>query len=696
MARRVKSKTKEGAPDLGLPTTEDLQIFAKYGNWRESIADRLPKRQSMQKEVQEIALNLPTPITHSPSPNHGITNANTSKSMRVTRSSADQANNATAEAQASAPTKTSLLRTSKAAVNKKVNGKVVKESSKEPVKRTIRARNALNGSKKQKEKSATAAPSLPSKKSKLAASRSSIEPSEHQLQEAELAQDKAKETQKAKKSRAIASSTVSGATGGSNGLRSKKRRREEEEQEVNVEGSAGNGVEISSVVSHRPSFTGFESLEKELKWASEEDSEEARSYEYARVWYSQPSHTEAWKNEGSTHAEVRARTYGEVTMEGMMTLMEELEVGKDDVFVDIGSGLGNLVLWASFVKGAKHSYGTEIQWNRHVAAQGIRDDLALLGKPYWDPHRATFIYCKSSLPSECPSLFGVLAEATIIFCNNVLFPPQVLQDLCTVIYNHANPFATIVFTSDPWPRTSKRSAQRGEAAFSFWKSFEVNNASSWCSKNLSFYFYTHPINSKPPQPHKVLQSLSIQADMWFEDPRPNTNPSANNSASPVSSFTGQPLEANGGHLPISSFKSKGATQKTTKARYVTEQPVIAVPNVSKILAQTHRRAGFDIPRPSTPPTDPSLWIDIPLVLPSSERSSTAPTTSTGTPNSRRRKSIANSAIITQTETQLRNLAGEPISFLVPSREPPLSYKLHLAFSNARKTNANAIRFLPTQ
>jgi hypothetical protein len=262
----------------------------------------------------------------------------------------------------------------------------------------------------------------------------------------------------------------------------------------------------------------IESVEELLAWR-DTDCIQARYYEYCRVWYSQPAPTDAWKPSGGDHYSNREQTYGEVTPEGMMCFFAELGIGKDDVFLDIGSGLGNLTLYASFVHGIKKSYGIEIQRNRHDVAEEIADDLALLQKSYWGRSNVEFVFTTESNLADCPNIKSILSEVSIIFCNNILFTPttmaQVTDALLELVTNRE---AILVFTNDPWPR---RSAIR-PAPLRFWKSIEVNDACSWCSKNLKFYFYTfHEVQNearKIPVPHYIYDAKSITAPLYVEDP----------------------------------------------------------------------------------------------------------------------------------------------------------------------------------
>jgi hypothetical protein len=413
----------------------------------------------------------------------------------------------------------------------------------------------------------------------------------------------------------------------------------------------------SSSSTSSPSFELPSILNKdggEYEWR-EEDCEEARCYEYSRVWYSQPAHVDAWKNEGSSLEVIKERTYGEVTMEGMMCLFEEIGINSKDTFVDIGSGLGNLVLWASFVKGAKKAYGIEIQLNRHVAAQQIRDDLALLRKPYWDPNSSEFIYTEHTELDKCPNIDKVLGESTIIFCNNILFNSKTMNSLLHTLYERAQPNALFVFTSDPFPR-KRVSYKIGTPVLKFWKSIEVNDACSWCSKNLKFFFYLHPLFAKDPQPHFIYHAPTLKADSWIQDPNDNIL------------FSGQEQDKKeGGSKKLNSSSSKNFSQPkpiSSSPKFITKQSIVSISDEEFDQAKERRRKG--IIQPSLQDTKDIPLIPHPIISSSKPSSSSSPA-----------------------PKPLFNLLGEQFSFLVPSDAIPssnLQIKIYTAFNAARKSS----------
>jgi len=61
--------------------------------------------------------------------------------------------------------------------------------------------------------------------------------------------------------------------------------------------------------------------------------------------------------------------YGEITYEGMKALYQALDFQEDDVFYDLGSGVGKLTLYVALKGEVKRSVGLEIGIKRHAVAE---------------------------------------------------------------------------------------------------------------------------------------------------------------------------------------------------------------------------------------------------------------------------------------------------------------------------------------
>ncbi|GIL50971.1 hypothetical protein Vafri_7046 [Volvox africanus] len=71
-------------------------------------------------------------------------------------------------------------------------------------------------------------------------------------------------------------------------------------------------------------------------------------------------------------------TYGEITVDGVMQLLRNVPLQQDDVLVDLGSGLGRLVLQVACSASLRRCVGIELSASRHKQACWVATQLASL------------------------------------------------------------------------------------------------------------------------------------------------------------------------------------------------------------------------------------------------------------------------------------------------------------------------------
>ncbi|EGT58148.1 hypothetical protein CAEBREN_05660 [Caenorhabditis brenneri] len=119
-------------------------------------------------------------------------------------------------------------------------------------------------------------------------------------------------------------------------------------------------------------------------------------------------------------------TYGEVTPRQMASIFKELELGPKDVFLDIGSGIGNLVMLASLITPIKRSIGIE-----------ILDTPANLAEEqkYWFSRILSHIGKRHKpfelIHDDCTKTkyLNEVRQATVIFMNNFSFPDDLMAKI---------------------------------------------------------------------------------------------------------------------------------------------------------------------------------------------------------------------------------------------------------------------------
>jgi SAM-dependent methyltransferase len=94
-----------------------------------------------------------------------------------------------------------------------------------------------------------------------------------------------------------------------------------------------------------------------------------KHYEDRAGYTIEPQEQTAISNAGSSPV------YGEITSEGTLMLIKELNINKDDVFYDLGCGVGKLVLQIFLDAGVKKSVGIELAPTRVAYAKKVKEKL---------------------------------------------------------------------------------------------------------------------------------------------------------------------------------------------------------------------------------------------------------------------------------------------------------------------------------
>lgn len=96
---------------------------------------------------------------------------------------------------------------------------------------------------------------------------------------------------------------------------------------------------------------------------------------YLNTLYNQKELPTLNKNQNKNISE----TYGEILYESLATLMDAIVISEQDIFIDLGSGLGKVAIQFFLNSGVKESYGIEIVPELHersaIAAQKVKVDL---------------------------------------------------------------------------------------------------------------------------------------------------------------------------------------------------------------------------------------------------------------------------------------------------------------------------------
>ena len=118
-------------------------------------------------------------------------------------------------------------------------------------------------------------------------------------------------------------------------------------------------------------------------------------------------------------------TYGELTVEGAARLFEQLDLGQHDVFYDLGSGDGKVVLLAAVLCGVERSVGVELDPDRHsVAVAMLSSAVASSAITSDEADRVSFVNGDAFAPRA-------FEGATVIYMLSNVFPPKLFGRFLT-------------------------------------------------------------------------------------------------------------------------------------------------------------------------------------------------------------------------------------------------------------------------
>jgi SAM-dependent methyltransferase len=114
-----------------------------------------------------------------------------------------------------------------------------------------------------------------------------------------------------------------------------------------------------------------------------------------------------------------APTYGEITYEGGQQLLQNLNLTDQDVFYDLGCGIGKLVVQAFFETPAKKVVGMELSPTRCKHAKSVQQKVLQA-----NPSSSRQLEFHEQDIAKCP-----LTDATVIFMCSTCFSDELMQKI---------------------------------------------------------------------------------------------------------------------------------------------------------------------------------------------------------------------------------------------------------------------------
>ncbi|GMF39070.1 unnamed protein product [Phytophthora fragariaefolia] len=180
---------------------------------------------------------------------------------------------------------------------------------------------------------------------------------------------------------------------------------------------------------------------------------------------------------GSSHLNV-----GEVLSSGVTVLLQELgDVDSSDVFLGIGSGLGNVI--AQVVLATKMSKAIGVEVRADIYRLGVE---MIARSPHGrQVNERAELYCKD-IAGLCISRLPPYELATIVFWNNLLFEPVTIEYVKRELADMLRA-RFIVCTASVCPRHREPCISAFCSSFELFK--EVYIACSWKAETLRAYVY---------------------------------------------------------------------------------------------------------------------------------------------------------------------------------------------------------------
>lgn len=123
-------------------------------------------------------------------------------------------------------------------------------------------------------------------------------------------------------------------------------------------------------------------------------------------------------------------TYGEILPESVDILINHIDISKDDVFYDLGSGTGKVPLQFFLKTPIQKSYGIEAYLPRHNMAENVYNTMKQTYPQLFNNKQLKSIHNNI--------LYHFIDDATIIFTDSLCFSEELINQLSKKLNNVPN------------------------------------------------------------------------------------------------------------------------------------------------------------------------------------------------------------------------------------------------------------------
>ncbi|XP_056430204.1 histone-lysine N-methyltransferase, H3 lysine-79 specific isoform X1 [Hyla sarda] len=181
--------------------------------------------------------------------------------------------------------------------------------------------------------------------------------------------------------------------------------------------------------------------------------------------------------------------YGETSFDLVAQMIDEIKMTEDDLFVDLGSGVGQVVLQVAAATGCKHHYGVEKADIPAKYAETMDKEFRKWMKWYGKKHAEYTLERGDFLSEEWRER---IANTSVIFVNNFAFGPEVDHQLKERFANmkeggrivSSKPFAPLNF------RINSRNLSDIGTIMRVVELSPLKGSVSWTGKPVSYYLHT--------------------------------------------------------------------------------------------------------------------------------------------------------------------------------------------------------------
>jgi H3 lysine-79-specific histone-lysine N-methyltransferase len=184
----------------------------------------------------------------------------------------------------------------------------------------------------------------------------------------------------------------------------------------------------------------------------------------------------------------KATTYGELLPPFVNKVFYQTRLSSSSVFVDLGSGVGNVVLQAALQTGAE-SWGIEIMSTPCAFAEAQAKELRARAR-LWNLDLGP-IHLLSGDFLASPEIDAVLRRADVVLVNNKVFPQQLnglLLDKFLDLKEGAKVVSLESFT--PGGRQGARNEQNVASLFREERGESGTQSVSWAGESVEYYIAT--------------------------------------------------------------------------------------------------------------------------------------------------------------------------------------------------------------